>query len=137
MSGNRRLREIAAAALVSVLFVACNGSSDTSRIISNQSQYELKIVLFGGGGRLSDTLVFAPGQARTVSQKTDSAAQEEENDCSERYDSMFARAADTLLINKLIQRNSNWDVETDQTKQIPREFEHSCTFVIRNSDIVL
>lgn len=119
--------------LLAVL-VACSGETVTSRIIENNSDKDLKIVIYRNGIS-SDTVDFIPGQSWQFSVSTKDSGTDEAPDCVRQIDSAYTQITGGGIMTKLIQDPDNWESETEQVKNFPPEYENSCIFSIRNSDI--
>ena len=119
--------------LLAVL-VACSGETVTNRIIENQSDKNFGMVLYRNG-IASDTLDFSAGQSRQFSVSTKDKGTDEAPDCVRQIDSAYFEISGGGIVTKMIQDPENWETETEQVKNFPAEYENSCVFVVRNSDI--
>jgi hypothetical protein len=122
--------------VIALSAISCNGETNYERIIDNRSSDTLHILLFNNGFPRGDTITFEPGREFTFSVGTSDQAEEEAPDCAERIDSAWVEVVGGGNLSKDIADGDEWEVETDQTQNIPRKFSHTCTFVIRNSDII-
>jgi hypothetical protein len=122
---------------VLVALGACSGEASTSKEIRNLSNSEIRMLLYRGGGRLGDTLVIESGETQIISTGTIDQGTEDPPECANGIDSAFARVVNGGTLTKKIQFESNWEVETEQTRTAPPEYDHKCSFTIRNSDIEL
>lgn len=120
---------------IGLLAAGCSGEAVTSRIIANESDHDIVIQLYRNGNTYGDSVKLAPGKSKQISVKTYNQVEEEEEDCSQGIDSAYSRASNGGEISKNIAFNSNWEVESDQKKIVPPEYEHECVFTVRNSDI--
>jgi hypothetical protein len=123
------------APMLFLAIISCSGETQNSRSIENQSGKDLKMVIFQNGFSNMDTLVLEAGSSATISRGTSNRAEEEAPDCAERTDSARTEVVGGGTLVKNIGLSSNWEVESEQTKTVPREFEHTCRFIIRDSDI--
>jgi hypothetical protein len=121
--------------LIGLAVVGCSGETTTSREITNQSSQEVVIQLYSNGQSYGDSIILAPGDFDQFSVKTYNKAQEDEDACAYSIDSAYTRTSNGGKVTKDFSNNSNWDVESDKTKEIPAEYEHTCVFTIRDSDI--
>jgi len=120
---------------LSVLLFACNGSTTNESIIRNNSSKTVSFLLYNNGFIRGDTITIEPAQSKTISIGETSQADEDAPDCARRIDSalVIIEGGGTLL--KDISESDNWLVETEQSRNIPREFEHICIFSFGNIDI--
>lgn len=121
--------------LIALFLVACNGGSDTSRIIENKTEKSIKMLLFNNGIKRGDTLVLDPSERQEVSIESDNDTSGDEPDCADRIDSAQTFVEGGGELTKLIQWDKNWEVETKKVKNIPVRYEHTCVFTIRPGDI--
>lgn len=122
--------------LILILFTGCSGETNYETFIRNNTEKDIKILLYNNGFPRGDTLRVAPNSSKLVSRGNSSSAEEEEPDCADRIDSAFVEIAGGGVLEKEISNSSNWEVKTDQTQNIPRKFDHECTFTINDTDIV-
>jgi hypothetical protein len=122
--------------LLIILLTACSGETNYETFIKNNTEKDIKILLYNNGFPRGDTLWVAPNSSKLVSRGNSSSAEEEEPDCAERIDSAYVEISGGGTLDKDISKDSNWEVETDQTQSIPRKFDHECTFTINDSDII-
>ncbi len=121
--------------IIAILFlVSCAGETRTSRVIENGSDKNLKMIIYRNGTG-SDTLHFSSGQSRQISISTKNSGTDDAPDCANNVDSAFTEIEGGGILTKKIENNNNWTSETDHTKNLPPEYENTCTFRITNSDI--
>jgi len=121
--------------LLLILITGCSGETNYETFIRNNSGKDIKILLYNNGFPRGDTLNLTPNSSKLVSRGNSSSAEEEEPDCADRIDSAFVEIIGGGTLEKDISSSANWEVETDQTQNIPRKFDHECTFTINDSDI--
>jgi hypothetical protein len=121
--------------LLLLLITGCSGETNYETFIRNNTEKDIKILLYNNGFQRGDTLRVGPNSSKLVSRGNSSNADEEEPDCAERIDSAFVEIVGGGVLEKDISKSSNWEVKTDQTQSIPRKFDHECTFTINDSDI--
>ena len=121
--------------LLFILITGCSGETNYETFIRNNSEKDIKILLYNNGFPRGDTLNLTPNSSKLVSRGNSSSAEEEEPDCADRIDSAFVEIIGGGTLEKDISNGANWEIKTDQTQSIPRKFDHECTFIIRNSDI--
>lgn len=123
--------------IISFLFLtAFSGESNTSRTIKNSSEKEIRIVIYRFGIPSNDTIKLFPDDERVISLQNSTTGSEEPPDCTARLDSAWCWVQDGGVLSKRIQNTSDWDVETERVKTLPPEYEHTCIFEIRDSDIL-
>lgn len=86
-------------------------------------------------GIVSDTLTFTPGQSRQISISTKNRGTDDAPDCLNDVDSAYTEIEGGGILTKKIENSNDWMSETDQTKNIPPEYENTCTFRIADADI--
>lgn len=118
-----------------ILFLAsCSGETVTTRSIKNNSDKNLKIVVYRDG-RGSDTLRLDHGQSYQLSVSNSNKGSDEEADCVWEIDSAYTKVEGGGILTKKIQNSDNWDSESEKVKTIPPDYENNCIFNIYNSDI--
>ncbi len=123
------------AALILLMLVSCQGETTTVHNIENRSNKDIKILVYRFGAPLGDTLRLNSGQTKRLTLTTSDTAQEESPPCAEGIDSAYSEIAGGGTLTKEIQFDFNWASETEATDGLPQDYNHTCTFVIRNSDI--
>jgi|GEM_PF-2234695 len=118
-----------------LFLVSCQGETTTLRNIENRSDKDLKMLIYRFGVASGDTLHVDAGQTKRISLTTSDTAQEEAPACVERIDSAYTEVVGGGTLTKKIQFDSNWTSETEASDGLPQDYSHTCTFVIRNSDI--
>lgn len=121
--------------LIGLVAVSCSGGATTTREVQNSTSKEIKMLMYRGGSNYSDTITLAPGESKQFSVISYDQAEEEEDNCVRGLDSAYYEVEGGGTITKDISRNSSWEVESDKTKTIPPEYEHSCVFEILSTDI--
>lgn len=119
-----------------LLLIGCSGETITLRNIKNSSEDTLRFQLYRNGGFLTDTILLLPAKTHQISITTGNRAQEDAPDCSDRIDSAYYEVFGGGTVTKEIRFNRNWETESEQTKTVPPEYEHTCTFTILDSDIL-
>ena len=113
----------------------CSAESTSIKDIENASSDTLRYLLFRNGGTISDTVLLFPGMSKHIAAGTLEGANREAPQCNEFIDSAWFDVLGGGSVTKLIQENDNWELVGKQTKNIPVEYEYTCTFTIRDSDI--
>jgi len=121
--------------LIIFLLASCDGGSDTSRVVENETEKTIKMLLFNSGIQRGDTLILDPGERQQVSIESDNDTSGDEPDCADRIDSAQTFIEGGGRLTKLIQWDRNWEVETEKVKNIPVKYEHTCVFTINSGDI--
>jgi hypothetical protein len=119
-----------------ILLTSCSGETSYETFIRNNSDRDVKILLYNNGAPRGDTLFLTSNSSESISRGSSNQAEEDEPDCAERIDSAYVEISGGGALEKDISEGSNWEVETDQTQHIPRKFDHECTFTINDSDII-
>ncbi len=117
------------------ILVSCKGETTTTRHIENLSDRELKMLIYRFGVPQGDTIHILPSKKVRISITTSDSANEEAPECAARIDSAATLVTGGGTLTKHIGMNRNWEVETEQVNDWPKEYEHSCVFTIRNTDI--
>lgn len=123
------------AVIMASILPACAGETLTTRSIKNSSSDTLRYQLYRLGGVLTDTLTLLPDERRDISRGTSSGSEENAPNCADLIDSAYFEVLGGGTLNKPIQLNQNWEMESEQTKTFPPEYEHTCIFSISDSDI--
>ena len=113
---------------------SCAGETVTTRSIKNNSNKNLKMVVYrnGIGG---DTLHIESEQTYQLSISTGNKGSDAEPDCVWDIDSAYTEVEGGGFLTKKIQNSGNWDSNNEKVKNIPPDYENSCVFNIYNSDI--
>jgi hypothetical protein len=121
--------------LLSALIISCSGETVTTRTIDNQSNREIKFLLYRAGTQQGDTIKLAPDSEKRISLSTTDKALDESPNCAERIDSAYVEVVGGGTLMKDISRNIYWTTTSNESDGFPREVSYECVFLIRNTDI--
>ncbi len=122
--------------LVATILPSCSGETVTSKYIDNQTDRDIGFVFYRYGYAQGDTLTVQAGSRKRISQSTRDKGEEIAPPCAEFIDSAAVSIEGGGTLSNNIAQEKYWTVETEQVRNMPPEYNHTCTYIIKQVNII-
>lgn len=132
MKMNRLL--LLALPLLALLFTACEGNTDRTWKVQNDSSMNITFVAVELATTTSISESIAPGTTFTITTASQRGGSDYVQTPTETFDAMLVLAANGDLLNRDVSLASSWENSVEQTKKVPSNWEHEYVLVLNDTD---
>lgn len=120
--------------IVLVTMFSCKGKTVSEKEIVNNSSYDITFELKYSSGTVEEVIVEA-NSAKVIGSGETRGKRSEADSCTAVFDNIVTNIplGRSLKFNPTLEKH--WTESSEQTKNFPKEYSHTCILTIENDDV--